>query len=71
MLVMSRKVGEVIMVGDDIQIVVVSIDRGHVRIGVQAPRHVPVDREELYVSKKKSRDMEAQKYGPGDNKAVG
>ncbi len=47
MLVLSRKLGEKIHIGDNIVIVVVDIDRGKVRLGIEAPREVPIYREEL------------------------
>ncbi|QDU30051.1 hypothetical protein ETAA8_51700 [Anatilimnocola aggregata] len=47
MLVLSRKVGERLLIGDDISITVVRIQGGGVRIGVEAPSHLAVVREEL------------------------
>lgn len=47
MLVLSRKLGERIHIGDDICITVVAIDRGKVRLGIEAPRSIPVHRQEL------------------------
>ena len=47
MLVLSRKLGEKIYIGDNICITVVDIDRGKVRLGIEAPRSVPVYRQEL------------------------
>lgn len=47
MLVLSRKLGERIYVGEDIIITIVDVDRGKVRVGIQAPRDVPIYREEL------------------------
>lgn len=47
MLVLSRKRGERIHIGADIVITVVDIDRGKVRIGVEAPRDVDIYRQEL------------------------
>lgn len=47
MLVLSRKLGEKIYIGNDICITVVDIDRGKIRLGIEAPRSVPVFRQEL------------------------
>jgi len=47
MLVLSRKVGEKILIGDDISITVVRVAQGVVRIGVEAPKETPIAREEL------------------------
>jgi len=48
MLVIGREVGEVIVIGDDIRIMVVETRDGVVRFGVDAPRQVPVHRDEVY-----------------------
>ncbi|MCJ8203391.1 carbon storage regulator CsrA [Pseudomonas sp. SMV71] len=48
MLVLSRAVGELISIGDDISVRVLSITGGTVRFGVEAPRHVDVHRSEIY-----------------------
>lgn len=47
MLVLSRKLGEKIHIGNDIVLTVVDIDRGKIRLGIEAPRSIPVYREEL------------------------
>jgi carbon storage regulator len=47
MLVLSRKLGEKIVIGDNIVITVVKIDRNQIRIGIEAPQNVPVYREEI------------------------
>jgi carbon storage regulator len=46
-LVLSRKLGEKIYIGDNICITVVDIDRGKIRLGIEAPRDVPIYRQEL------------------------
>ena len=47
MLVLSRKLGEKIYISDNICITVVDIDRGKIRLGIEAPRSVPIFRQEL------------------------
>ena len=47
MLVLSRKVGEKILIGDDISITVVRVAQGTVRIGVEAPERLQIVREEI------------------------
>lgn len=48
MLILSRKAGEEICIGDEIRILVHQINGGAVRIGVHAPKDVPVHRREVY-----------------------
>jgi len=48
MLVLTRETNQSIMIGDDIEIVVVAVQGGKVRLGINAPRDVPVHRKEVY-----------------------
>ena len=47
MLVLTRKVDQRILIGADVEVVVLGIDGDHVRLGIQAPRQIPVLRYEL------------------------
>jgi carbon storage regulator len=47
MLVLTRKLNEKVYIGNDITICVVAIDRNKVRLGIEAPRDLPIYREEL------------------------
>ena len=48
MLILTRKSGEIITIGENIQIRVLSVKGGQVRIGIDAPREVSVNREEVH-----------------------
>src|SRR4051812_50209668 len=48
MLTLTRSVGETIRIGDDIEVHVVEVRGGTVRLGFKAPREVPIHREEVY-----------------------
>lgn len=49
MLVLSRNIGEPILIGNDIKLVVLGVQDKEVRIGIKAPEEVPILREELYL----------------------
>lgn len=48
MLILTRRVGETLMVGDDVTVTVLGVKGNQVRIGVNAPKDVQVHREEIY-----------------------
>lgn len=48
MLILTRRVGETLMVGDDVSVTVLGVKGNQVRIGVNAPKEVSVHREEIY-----------------------
>ncbi len=61
MLILTRKVGESIVIGDDVVVTVVESGRDHVRIGIEAPRTVTVHRQEVY--SEIARENEAARSG--------
>jgi carbon storage regulator len=54
MLVLSRKANQSIMIGNDIRILVVAVEHDQVKLGIEAPRHVPVHRFEIFTEIRRS-----------------
>lgn len=48
MLVLMRRIGEKLIIADDIELTVIGLKRNYVRFGIKAPRSIPVHREEVY-----------------------
>jgi len=53
MLILTRRPQETIRIGSDVTITVVAVEGGKVRIGIEAPRHISVDREEVFARKQR------------------
>lgn len=70
MLVITRKRGESILLGDDIEISISSIDNGTVKLAIKAPREVTILRKELYVEVE-NENKEAAKIDLGMIKGLG
>jgi carbon storage regulator len=72
MLVLTRKTGQIINIGDDIRIKIVEVGNGIVKLGIEAPRELPIFREELYEKLKQlnkesaKMDMERIKHFLGE-----
>ena len=65
MLVLTRKIGEGIIIGDDIKITVVDLKGGGVRIGIDAPREMKVHRQEVF-DRIKQENKEATQWDIAD-----
>ncbi|SFC24076.1 carbon storage regulator CsrA [Peribacillus sp. B-H-3] len=50
MLVLTRKTGESIMIGDDIEITIVAVEGEQIKLGIQAPKDIDIHRKEIYLS---------------------
>ena len=63
MLILTRRVGETVMIGNDVTVTVLGVKGNQVRVGVNAPKDVAVHREEIYERIKREEDSEGR--GPG------
>lgn len=57
MLILTRRIGESVHIGDDIRLTVLGVRDSQVRIGINAPKEVPVHREEIYYRIKHEQEM--------------
>ena len=48
MLILTRRSGETLMIGDEVAVTILGVTGGQVRIGIDAPKHIAVHREEVY-----------------------
>ena len=49
MLVLSRRLGEALIIGEDVKLTILGVNGGQVRLGIEAPRDVSIHREEIYL----------------------
>lgn len=64
-LILSRRIGETVIIDDNIEITLLNIQNNHVRIGINAPKETKIFREEIYVriqaEKKEQKDVNTQR----------
>lgn len=59
MLILTRKPSESIHIGNDVKVTVLGVTGNQVRVGIDAPRETPIDREEVWKKKQRSQQMNA------------
>lgn len=64
MLILTRRVGETVMIGNEVTVTVLGVKGNQVRIGVNAPKDVAVHREEIYERIKREEDQDGRSSGP-------
>lgn len=71
MLVLSRKLDESIVIGDDIVVKVISVDKGVVKLGIDAPKHLSIVRSELLEDVKESNRAASKEIELSDLTSLG
>ncbi|WP_299084954.1 carbon storage regulator CsrA [uncultured Paraglaciecola sp.] len=61
MLVLTRRIGETLMIGDDVTVQVLGVKGNQVRMGIVAPNDIAVDREEIYIKKQQEKAINEQR----------
>jgi len=70
LLVLTRKTGQSIMIGDDVEITLLDVDGAKVRIGIKAPQSVPVHRKEIYLAILEGNGEKAGSEPPGAHRTL-
>ena len=69
MLILTRRVGETVMIGNEVTVTVLGVKGNQVRVGINAPKNVAVHREEIYERIKREGEQESRS-GAADTKII-
>jgi carbon storage regulator len=72
MLILTRRVGETVMIGNDVTVTILGVKGNQVRVGINAPKNVAVHREEIYerIKREQEGDQQGDQQGEHRNAAA-
>jgi carbon storage regulator len=69
MLILTRRVGETVMIGNDVTVTILGVKGNQVRVGINAPKNVAVHREEIYERIKREQQGQGNSKGEGEGES--
>jgi carbon storage regulator len=70
MLILTRRAGESVMIGDEVTVTVLGVQGNQVRVGINAPKNVAVHREEIYERIKRENADESKPHRSGESQKI-
>ena len=64
MLILTRRVGEILKIGDDVNVIVLGVNGNQIRFGIEAPKEISVHRSEIYerIQQEKNKDISSEDF---------